>query len=237
MSTYFRDRFALPCNATLLCALALMLAACSKAPEPAKPRPGSDAASTGRIEPSTAPLTPEANEKLKERLARQEAAQKMFDKSKPEPAPAPAPKAAPVEVSKPAPAPAKAEPAPAPAKAAPPPEAPPPVATPAPAKAAPAAPVAAPKADAGGIRKNVVPLSRVNPVFPRQAIKDGVRGGRVTVNVYVNADGTVREVLIVSATPPRVFDREVQRALLQWKFPPESTAFVGEVEIEFKLSD
>jgi protein TonB len=234
MSTNFRDHFALHRNATLLCALALMLGACSKAPEPAKPRPGSDA-STGRIEPSTAPLTPEANEKLKERLARQEAAAKMFDKSKPEPAPAPKP--APVEASKPAPAPAKAEPAPAPAKAAPPPEAPPPVATPAPAKAAPAAPAAAPKTDAGGIRKNVVPLSRVNPVFPRQAIKDGVQGGRVTVNVYVNADGTVREVLIVNATPPRVFDREVQRALLQWKFPPEPTAFVGEVEIEFKLSD
>ncbi len=99
-------------------------------------------------------------------------------------------------------------------------------------------PVAQPKAfDPTVVRKNVVPVSRVSPVFPRQAIKDGVQGGRVVAHIYINGDGTVREVRIVSASPPRIFDREVQRALSQWRFAPEPVGFIGEVEVEFKLTD
>lgn len=96
---------------------------------------------------------------------------------------------------------------------------------------------AAPKFDPTVVRKNVVPVARVSPVFPRQAIKDGIQGGRVVAHVYVNTDGTVREVRVVSASPPRVFDREVQRALMQWRFAPEPVGFIGEVEVEFKLTD
>ena len=106
--------------------LLLMVAACSKgpsdeakvrAPAPAKP-----------YEAAVPAMTPEANAALKERLARQEAATKLFDKTKPEPAPAPVAKAAPVEAPRPAvaaappvapPAPARTEAPPAPVKAAP----------------------------------------------------------------------------------------------------------------------
>ena len=97
--------------------------------------------------------------------------------------------------------------------------------------------VVAPRFDPTVVRKNVVPVARVSPVFPRQAIKDGVQGGRVLAHVYVNTDGSVREVRIVSAAPPRVFDREVVRALMQWRFAPEPVGFIGEVEVEFKLTD
>ena len=45
------------------------------------------------------------------------------------------------------------------------------------------------------------------------------------------------EVRIISASPPRIFDREVIRALSQWKFNPEPVGFIGEYEIEFKLTD
>ena len=115
--------------------------------------------------------------------------------------------------------------------------APPSITTTTAVKPPPAPPVAVQKFDSSVVRKNVVPISRVSPVFPRQAIKDGVQGGRVVAHVYVTTDGTVREVRIVSANPPRIFEREVQRALMQWRFQPEPVGFIGEVEVEFKLTD
>jgi protein TonB len=98
--------------------------------------------------------------------------------------------------------------------------------------------VAAPvKSDGPVVRKNVVPVARVNPLFPRDAIKRGIEKGVVVAHVYVKTDGTVSEVKIVSANPTRVFEREVIRALSQWRFTPEPVGFIGEIEIEFKLTD
>jgi protein TonB len=77
----------------------------------------------------------------------------------------------------------------------------------------------------------------VKPVFPRQAIKDGVQKGTVIAHMLVRPDGSVSEVRIISAVPPRVFDREVVRALSQWRFTPEAVGFIGEVEIDFSLTD
>lgn len=100
-----------------------------------------------------------------------------------------------------------------------------------PPKAAPPAPTQAP-----AVRKNVKPVGDiVRPVFPRQAIRDGVQSGTVVAHLVIRPDGSVSEVRIISAKPPRIFDREVQRALSQWRFAPEPVGFVGEVEIEFKL--
>ena len=102
-----------------------------------------------------------------------------------------------------------------------------------PPKAAPQPPAAQP-----AVRRNIKPIGNVvKPVFPRQAIRDGVQGGTVIVHVLVRPDGSVSDVKIISANPPRVFDREVIRALSQWRFAPEPVGFVGEIEIEFKLTD
>jgi protein TonB len=107
---------------------------------------------------------------------------------------------------------------------APPPPGPPPV----------AAPQVAPPQPA--IRKEYRASYRVDPVFPRQAQKDGI-SGRVVAHVYVAPGGNVTDVKIVTAQPPRVFDREVIRALSQWKFNPEPVGFIGEYEIVFNLKD
>ena len=93
------------------------------------------------------------------------------------------------------------------------------------------------RSDAPVVRKNVVPAARVNPIFPREAIKRGIEKGVVVAHVFVKTDGTVGEVKIISANPPRVFEREVIRALQQWRFAPEPVGFIGEIEIEFKLTD
>jgi len=88
------------------------------------------------------------------------------------------------------------------------------------------------------VRKNVKPVGEiVRPVFPRQAIRDGIQGGNVVAHLVIRPDGTVSEVRIIKATPPRVFDKEVIRALSQWRFTPEPVGFIGEVDIDFKLTD
>ena len=99
-------------------------------------------------------------------------------------------------------------------------------------------PAAPPAPPAPAVRKNVRPVGEiVRPVFPRQAIRDGIQSGTVVAHLVIRADGSVAEVRIISAKPPRIFDREVIRALSQWRFTPEQVGFIGEVEIDFKLSD
>jgi protein TonB len=87
------------------------------------------------------------------------------------------------------------------------------------------------------VRKNFSPVSRVQPVFPRDAIKKGIERGVIIAHAYVQPNGTVSEVRIISANPARVFDREVIRALSQWRFGPEPVGFIAEFELEFKLTD
>jgi protein TonB len=103
-----------------------------------------------------------------------------------------------------------------------PPPAPPPVAK----------PVEAPKP---AIRKEYKASYRVEPSYPRQAISQGLQG-KVTAWVYVEPNGSVKDVQIRESTN-RIFDREVIRALSQWKFNPEPVGFIGEYEIVFNLKD
>lgn len=86
------------------------------------------------------------------------------------------------------------------------------------------------------VRREYKAAYRVDPVFPRQAQREGI-SGRVIAHVVVQPNGSVSEVRIISAAPPRVFDREVIRALSQWRFNPEPVGFIGEYEIVFNLKD
>ena len=86
------------------------------------------------------------------------------------------------------------------------------------------------------VRKEYKASYRVEPQFPREALRKGT-SGRVVAHVVVAPSGSVTEVRIISAAPPRMFDREVIRALSQWKFNPEPVGFIGEYEIVFKLTD
>ncbi len=105
---------------------------------------------------------------------------------------------------------------------------PPPQAPPAPV--APPAPPAQP-----AVRKEYKASYRVEPTYPRQAIQTGVTG-KVIAWVRVSPAGTVSEVTIRESSN-RIFDREVIRALSQWKFNPEPVGFIGEYEIVFNLKD
>ena len=96
-------------------------------------------------------------------------------------------------------------------------------------------PPPAPPVQQSPVRKEFKPLSRVQPTFPRQALQQGLTG-TVVAWVHVAPNGSVSNVEIKQSTN-RLFDREVIRALSQWRFSPEPVGFIGEYTIEFKLTD
>jgi protein TonB len=99
-----------------------------------------------------------------------------------------------------------------------------------------APPVAAPPAPPQpAIRKEYKASFRVEPTYPRQAISAGLTG-KVIAWVRVAPNGSVTDVQIRESSN-RIFDREVIRALSQWKFNPEPVGFIGEYEIVFNLKD
>jgi len=85
------------------------------------------------------------------------------------------------------------------------------------------------------VRKEYKASYRVNPTFPREAIRRNLSGS-VIAWVHVAPSGAVTNVEIRQTSNP-IFDREVVRALSQWKFNPEPVGFIGEYEIVFNLKD
>jgi len=234
----------------LLAALAAaLLSACSKSESPApKSKPAPVAAAPAPAAPAK---SGEIDEGLKDRLARQEAAAKMFEAKVlqppapkvPEPPPAalkaatPPPAAARAPAVQPA-ASARAEPA----KAAPPPvgSTPAPPAAPAPAIPSPAAP--APRSDLAAAAPSTAPaqagppriVSRIDPDFPREATQAGIDAGSVRARMTLDAAGGVTRVEIVESNPRRVFDRSVVRALSQWRYSAGAEGRMVEMEVAFR---
>ncbi|MDQ3026851.1 MAG: energy transducer TonB [Pseudomonadota bacterium] len=98
--------------------------------------------------------------------------------------------------------------------------------------APPAPPAPAPQP---AVRREYKATSCPRPVYPRQLQREGVAGS-VIAHVYVTPAGTVSEVKIVRSTN-RQFDREVIRAMSQCRYAPEAVGFIGEYEVDFKLTD
>jgi protein TonB len=78
-------------------------------------------------------------------------------------------------------------------------------------------------------------VERELPTFPREAARAGVERGTVVARMQIDGNGHVTDVQIVSSDPPRVFDKEVRRALMMWRFKADGEKYVGEIEIGFKL--
>ena len=245
---------------TFILALAagLLASACSKTdpPPPVKPPTPKTAAPASAPAPVAVPKSGEIDDGLKERLARQEAAAKMFESKVlqppapkvPEPPPPavkaaaqPAPSAAPTPGPVPAPPaePAKAEPPKVAARVEPPKAAP--AAPPQPAAASPAAP--APRTDLAAARPAVPApepqaatrlVTRVDPDFPREAAAAGVEQGMVKARMTLDAAGSVTRVEVIEANPRRVFDRAVVRALSQWRYSEGAAGRTVDMEVAFR---
>ncbi len=93
-----------------------------------------------------------------------------------------------------------------------------------------ATPSPRPKGEPGPLR----PGKHDPPEFPGRALRARVLEGHVLAHVWITAEGTVDQVDIVKATPTRVFDDEVKRALSQWTFDPPGHTVDTTVELDFK---
>ncbi len=67
---------------------------------------------------------------------------------------------------------------------------------------------------------DVLPLVRVEPIYPRRANERGIEGW-VYLRFTITTAGTVRDPIVVDADPPNIFDRAATRAVLKWKYKPK----------------
>jgi protein TonB len=70
-----------------------------------------------------------------------------------------------------------------------------------------------------GAEGDVIPIVRIEPQYPREALVDGISGW-VEIEFTIEPDGTVSDPKIVASNPRRIFDRNVIRAIYRWKFKP-----------------
>jgi len=77
-------------------------------------------------------------------------------------------------------------------------------------------------------------VSRVEPEFPREAAAIGADKGHVHARVTIDGTGEVKHVEILDASPRRVFDRAVTRALVEWHFNAGNDGRLYDVDIDFQ---
>src|SRR5690606_26996276 len=92
----------------------------------------------------------------------------------------------------------------------------------------PAAPPPAPR-----VSNTLRPVSLPPPEYPRVAQRRGIAGS-VEVEFTVGTDGTVTSSRVVSASPPRTFDRAALSAVDRWRFEPVGSPITTRRTIEFK---
>lgn len=91
-----------------------------------------------------------------------------------------------------------------------------------------------------GTDRDIIPMVRIPPVYPRTAKLAKVEG-YVTMEVVIRPDGTVEDIAIVEAEPPRLFDTAAVNAMKMWRFKPKivnglAVSQRAHQTIEFKLS-
>ena len=93
----------------------------------------------------------------------------------------------------------------------------------------------------GAADSDVVPIVRIEPQYPREALIRGIEGW-VRVEFMILEDGSVDDVMVVEAQPARIFDRPTIRAVQRWKFRPRyedgrAVRRRGAQTIEFRLDE
>lgn len=73
----------------------------------------------------------------------------------------------------------------------------------------------------GGVAVDRMPVAvkRVKPFYPMDARRRGITG-QVTLRLYVDAEGGVREVQVQAADPAGVFEEKALEAARRWRFEP-----------------
>ena len=71
----------------------------------------------------------------------------------------------------------------------------------------------------GAPDSDVVPIVRISPRYPRQALLNGIEGW-VKVEFTITPEGRVSDPVVVEAEPRGMFNRAAIQAILRWKFKP-----------------
>jgi periplasmic protein TonB len=95
--------------------------------------------------------------------------------------------------------------------------------------ATPSAPAASSNASSGELRAVSTPAPR----YPAEAARRQ-QSGNVQVEITVGTDGSVTSARVVSADPPRVFDREALAAVKRWRFAPIDSPVTTRRTINFR---
>lgn len=82
-------------------------------------------------------------------------------------------------------------------------------------------------------RKELTPVYRVNPEYPSHELQRGVEGW-VHVRFTVTVTGSVADVIVVDADPPKVFNAAAIEAVSKWRYIPlvkDGVLIAGESEV------
>lgn len=71
----------------------------------------------------------------------------------------------------------------------------------------------------GGGDGDYLPIVKVAPVYPQRALSRGIEG-YVVVEFTVTGSGTVKDVRVVEAEPPGMFEDAASNAALKFKYKP-----------------
>ncbi|PMH46118.1 energy transducer TonB [Vibrio sp. 10N.286.49.B3] len=92
-----------------------------------------------------------------------------------------------------------------------------------------------------GSNQQAMPLYRVEPRYPAQALKRGAEG-YVIMSFTIDPTGRPIDIAVKEANPRRLFEREAIRALKNWKYQPKVIdgkaldQLNQTVRLEFKLA-
>ncbi len=89
------------------------------------------------------------------------------------------------------------------------------------------------------LARDLTPLVTPPPFYPRTA-RVRRKQGYVEVEFTVDKEGGVRDIRVIDAAPPGLFERAAKRAIGRWKFEPhrvggEAVAVRARQRVEFKL--
>ena len=64
-----------------------------------------------------------------------------------------------------------------------------------------------------------LPISKVEPLYPKRAAERGIEG-EVILEFTVNETGSVKDPVVIESDPPGIFDRAAIQAVLKFKYRP-----------------
>ena len=72
----------------------------------------------------------------------------------------------------------------------------------------------------GGGYSDIMPIVRINPVYPPNAAMTGTEGW-VRLKFTITKSGSVRNVRVLQSSPVNMFDRPAVEAVSRWKYRPQ----------------